>query len=434
MDIVNVRRTYAFWMAHGFYLLHRRCALLTYNEQAKPVSKHATDPQKVSHHIHRVGYHFRSDIVDEACEELGYIYHHGRFIKEAALQAQRQQSRMAQIMAKHGVPFNETIEETPEQVGAVIKELFPRIPDDDLNQILQHAWEKGSRRVGTNATLDLPRRVQLATIARIRHTYTDYDYLLHAFPWKDARLEVEQECLKKLLEWRGEDAEDDDVMEELVKDVIVLDDDDEDKDPNNGSEADDEDSTMEMDATSDTDVEIIHQRAADKDLVAKSGDEGFTSSANRYPTFNRSWQQPNSIARQKIGEARRQMQIQNGSQPSAYVQLPYEGRNVYVQPGQPMTVDYKTYGAEYAPETVTIGGQLFRRVRFLDRTLNRLRNNGVSMSLADCTTDAGAAANAIVFIALYTASSASAAGDRGGLFEIRGITAASRSRFLCSVA
>ena len=113
-------------------------------------------------------------------------------------------------MAKYGLSMHENdARETPEQVSAYIKELFPRIPQDDLDKIVQHAWEEGSKRVGTNETMNLANRVQLAVTARIRHAYTDYDRLLKAFEWKEARAEVEPECVKKLKEWRGEDGTDD---------------------------------------------------------------------------------------------------------------------------------------------------------------------------------------------------------------------------------
>ena len=46
------------------------------------MSKHATDPQKVSHHIHLIGYHFKSEVVDAASQELGYVFYRGKFLKE----------------------------------------------------------------------------------------------------------------------------------------------------------------------------------------------------------------------------------------------------------------------------------------------------------------------------------------------------------------
>lgn len=240
------------------------------------MSKHAIDPQKVSHHIHRIGYHFKSEIVDDASQELGYVYYRGKFIKEDAMQAQRSKGRLKNIMAKYGLSLQDNeARETPEQVSAYIKELFPRIPQEDLDKIVQHAWEEGSKRVGTNENMNLANRVQLAVTARIRHAYTDYDRLLKAFEWKDARHEVEAECVKKLKEWRGEDGndEDDRGFEETMRDVIVLDDDDDDNNMNTNdiddSDADDA-SVGDADYASDPSVEIVEHRMTENDFATES--------------------------------------------------------------------------------------------------------------------------------------------------------------------
>lgn len=77
-------------------------------------------------------------------------------------------------------------------------------------------------------TLSLPRRVQLAVVAHIRHNYTQYDKLLKQVPWQAARAMVEQPSLDKLAQWRGDDNEEPDAMEEILREVIVIPDDDED--------------------------------------------------------------------------------------------------------------------------------------------------------------------------------------------------------------
>lgn len=281
--------------------------------QAKPVSKHAVDPEKVSHHIHRIGYHFRSDVVDDACQELGYTYLNKRFVKEADLQAQNENSRLARAMAKHGLFLDQTLpQQNNEQARAAIMELFPRMPEDDLKAILKHAWEEGTDRVGTNTNIELPRRVQLATIARIRHEYTDYDRLLRAFEWKEARALVEPTCLKKLIEWRGENEdENDNELEEIVRETIVIDDDD-DVGPvprRRGSEADDEDSAADIDQgyASDTSLEISHKPAALEDLGAESQDERSRRFFDRHQPLPRNVQQRYIDVRQKIGLARQQL-------------------------------------------------------------------------------------------------------------------------------
>ena len=202
--------------------------------------------------------------------------------------------------------------ETPEKVGAAIKELFPKIPEQDLHDIVHHAWEEGTQRIGNNTTMDLPRRVQLATIARIRHMYTDYDRLLRAFEWKEARSMVEPECLKKLIEWRGEtDDADDEGLEEIVRETIVIDDDE----VVDASEADDEDST------SDASVEITHVALGD-DLGAESGiDEKSRRLLRRaQPQHNIGYH--NSIAKQKIGAVRQQLRAAAPAPAAAYPAQP----------------------------------------------------------------------------------------------------------------
>ena len=317
----------------------------------------------MSHHVHRIGYHFRAQIVEEACAELGYTIRRGRFVKEADLQAQHEQNRMAQILARHGVQMNQQMErETPTQVRAAIKELFPRIPEEDLEQIVQHAWEKDSRRVGTNATLDLPRRVQLAVIARIRHTYTDYDFLLKAFEWKEARRITEPGCLQKLIEWRGEhDDENDNELEEIVRETIVIDDDDVD-DTVNGSEADDEDSAAELGDTSDGSIEFTHELAADEDLGAESVDETSKNFATRPQQWQRRVEAQNNIARQKIGAARQQ--LRNGPPPQApYGRLQDRADHALTGNRNAPPLHLRAIERREAPDAVRSAAQVFCMVR-----------------------------------------------------------------------
>lgn len=228
-------------------------------------------------------------------------------MKEADLEAQYQQTRVNAILARHGIRMDRaTMQETPAQVRAFIKELFPKIPEDDLDQIMRHAWEEGSQRVGTNEMLTLPRRVQLATIARIRHTYTDYDFLLRAFDWKEARTQVEPVCLQKLIEWRGENDQDDNELEEIVRETIVLDDDD-DEDASDDGRAEDDESAADLGETSDASVEVTHHLAGDEDLRAESAQEASNSFLRRQQPLQRTIEERNDIARQRIGAVRQQM-------------------------------------------------------------------------------------------------------------------------------
>jgi hypothetical protein len=154
-----------------------------------------------------------------------------------------------------------------------MRELFPKMPQHDLDEIIKHAWADNSLRVGTNQSLPLARRIQLATIARIRHMYTDYDVLLKAFgDWEATRAQVERECLQKLKEWRGENVQDETEEREWVqRELIVIDDDEEDDDALTAHhDADDEDSATDQGYGSDTSVEITHHQARAEDLAAES--------------------------------------------------------------------------------------------------------------------------------------------------------------------
>ncbi|KAE8136152.1 hypothetical protein BDV38DRAFT_272218 [Aspergillus pseudotamarii] len=107
----------------------------------------------------------------------------------------------------------------------VLKDLFPNIPDNDLNQIIKTAFQKGQRKVGTAVELPLARRAQLAVVAHIRHVYTDYDRLLKTTSFHEARSIVEEPTLAKLVEWRGDDENGKTVLEDVFREVIVISDD-----------------------------------------------------------------------------------------------------------------------------------------------------------------------------------------------------------------
>lgn len=239
--------------------------------------------------MHRLGFHIKADAVDTVCRELGYTMHKGQFVKETDLADQKQRSRMAQIMASHGIVMHKAQEEVREDADRLrvsIREMFPKMPDEDMEAIIKHAWKEDSFRVGTNYSLPLSRRIQLATTARIRHTYTDYDVLLKAFgDWSKARHDVEKDCLDKLKEWRGENGQDSaEESEWIMRDFIVIDDDDNaagDDTTNPGHEADDEDSAAEQGYGSDISLEIIQHQVLDDDFSAESSNEAPQGFARR---------------------------------------------------------------------------------------------------------------------------------------------------------
>lgn len=108
-----------------------------------------------------------------------------------------------------------------------------------------HAYfSQGTNRVGNAKELSLARRVQLAVVAHIRHTYTDYDKMLKTGSWMEARQKVEHVSLAKLKEWRDETGEQSNEIEDTFREVIVLDDEDETSD--GGNTPDEREQSMEI--------------------------------------------------------------------------------------------------------------------------------------------------------------------------------------------
>ena len=77
--------------------------------------------------------------------------------------------------------------------------------------------------------LSLPRRAQLAVVAHIRHTYTEYDELLRKMSWAEARRQVAPKTLEKLALWRGDKDDEPDTMEDILREVVVISDDEDDE-------------------------------------------------------------------------------------------------------------------------------------------------------------------------------------------------------------
>jgi hypothetical protein len=78
---------------------------------------------KVAIQMTRAGYHFSAYIVEEAQMDLGYYPAPG---------------------TAHGVaePIPKRQEEINAQADAALRDLFPRIPNTDRQQIIDHAFQK----------------------------------------------------------------------------------------------------------------------------------------------------------------------------------------------------------------------------------------------------------------------------------------------------
>ena len=204
----------------------------------------------LSQHVHRIGIHFPSAVVATICMERGlYLTATGKVVPIHGVgdSTRSHDPGVSQIMINT-------------EARDALKDLFPNIPDNDLNQIIKTAFQKvcgsdsltygkkfsrglsfpslfiyqGQRKVGTALELPLARRAQLAVVAHIRHVYTDYDRLLKVTSFHEARTTVEEPTLAKLVEWRGDDENGKTVLEDVFREVIVISDDDDDSDSDEG--------------------------------------------------------------------------------------------------------------------------------------------------------------------------------------------------------
>ncbi|KAF2682149.1 hypothetical protein K458DRAFT_307996 [Lentithecium fluviatile CBS 122367] len=228
---------------------------------AKPKNRIHADPEKISHHVHRIGHHFPLDIIDLACSKFGYSFN-----DESGLKKQRAspiygdeyfERGIADYQSRQGLHGRPLVDSgSKDHIRGAVREMFPKIPEADLTSIVNHAFEEGTNRVGNAKELSLARRVQLAVVAHIRHTYTEYDHILKTKTgsWTEARQKVEHVSLAKLKEWRDEAGQVSNELEETFREVIVLDDDD---------SSDDDTPNADTRASS---MEIFSSRATARDL------------------------------------------------------------------------------------------------------------------------------------------------------------------------
>ncbi|KAA8651405.1 hypothetical protein EYZ11_009222 [Aspergillus tanneri] len=86
----------------------------------------------------------------------------------------------------------------------LLRSHFPLMPGDSLEAVLNHAFLKGSGRVGRTATKTDERKAILAVEAHIRHTHTPYEELLSAGKGRqEARQEVWDTVRAIKAAWEG---------------------------------------------------------------------------------------------------------------------------------------------------------------------------------------------------------------------------------------
>ncbi|KAL8927729.1 MAG: hypothetical protein Q9208_002144, partial [Pyrenodesmia sp. 3 TL-2023] len=175
--------------------------------------------------VGRLGYHFPSAVVEQARQSLGatspepstvrseprntrYSLRKGRRNTQSSRTKDKQitQPRVASV----GIDMDQS--EIDSRAAIAIRELFPKIPEEDVHIIVAQAFQKVCR-------------------------------LLKSHGYLDARAIVEPLTLDKVLEWRDE-KDDADAVEDILREVIVISD-DEDDDIDEYS-LDDRDSSVEI--------------------------------------------------------------------------------------------------------------------------------------------------------------------------------------------
>jgi hypothetical protein len=136
-----------------------------------------------------------------------------------------------------------------------------------FTNLVQGAVFKGKPVVGLQRDIPLSRRVQLAVVAHIRHTHTRYDLLLRETSWEQARRTVESLCLDILVKWRGDEETGRDQLDEVLREIVVIDDSEDEEDVD--SESEEEESE---DDTEEGEVEENHDEVTTAAAAAPSRD------------------------------------------------------------------------------------------------------------------------------------------------------------------
>ncbi|KAJ5490762.1 hypothetical protein N7539_002329 [Penicillium diatomitis] len=94
-----------------------------------------------------------------------------------------------------------------DQGRELLEKQYPLMPGEDIESVLQHAFCKGSGRVGRTATHSDGHKARLAVEAHIRHEHTPYDHLLKDNDRLSARRQVRNTVQTILKVWKGEKPE-----------------------------------------------------------------------------------------------------------------------------------------------------------------------------------------------------------------------------------
>lgn len=103
----------------------------------------------LSQQVHRIGYHFPSAVVATVCMDLGlYLTSSGKVMPFQGITSHRSHMRAASEVSQTTINT---------EARDVIRDLFPNIPEKDLNQIIKTAFQKVLRSTETFRLLTLCR-------------------------------------------------------------------------------------------------------------------------------------------------------------------------------------------------------------------------------------------------------------------------------------
>lgn len=105
-------------------------------------------------------------------------------------------------------------------------------------------WQTKGTKIGkATGTMNVYKQIELAVIAHVRHSHTDYEKLIYMSGKPAARSAVESQISAKLAEWRGEDGEhvdenetelveyEEDTSSESVESIVIIEDEEGDYSP-----------------------------------------------------------------------------------------------------------------------------------------------------------------------------------------------------------
>ncbi|KAF2088800.1 hypothetical protein K490DRAFT_10644, partial [Saccharata proteae CBS 121410] len=122
-------------------------------------------------------------VVNDKSHRLGIRVPHPIHAAVLATSAQTADTRRLAVAARDAAALD--------SARTALHRLFPAIPPAAATQVLGHAFQKFSGRVGRTAQMGLEEKVRLAVRAHVRHVETEYEGLLKSgLGRKEARRKV----------------------------------------------------------------------------------------------------------------------------------------------------------------------------------------------------------------------------------------------------